>query len=141
MDQQGVRGPVTHTVTMECFDVDGRVGQLEAELCYVPADPYAVTVRFSSGGQTVPWTFARDLLARGRSGPAGVGDVQARPDVDRDGFAVTVLELQSQEGMFTARARTSEVGAFLARTFEAVPDGAESGQVDVDAAIAALFTV
>jgi hypothetical protein len=56
---------------------------VRAGLQYDVADPYAVQVTFHTGsgsdGEIVGWTFARQLLTDGVTGPVGEGDVQVWP--------------------------------------------------------------
>ena len=139
MRDRGVGPAITHDVTLHCEDGRGRSGDVEAGLTYDPLDPFAITVVFWVEARPVPWTFARDLLARGTNEPAGLGDVHVWPALDGQGAAITVLELQSDEGAFTAQARTGEVRSFLRRSYDLVPAGAETAQIDLDAELAELL--
>ena len=67
---------------------------VQAVLAYNPVDPFAVTATFSSppAGEVV-WIFARDLLSRGLSGPAGEGDVHVWPSLDANGRTTVIMEL------------------------------------------------
>src|SRR4026208_2272773 len=52
---------------------------VRARLRYDPAGPYAVHVLFhaeTASGETVSWSFARELLVTGLDEPAGIGDVR-----------------------------------------------------------------
>lgn len=135
-DQMSV---VTCEVTMTCVDAAGRCGDVEAAFHYDPALPFGMVVVFRTDDEVVPWTFARDLLARGRYEPTGAGDVLVHPGLDERERAVTVLLLQSPEGFFVAQVRTSELDAFLHRTFDLVPEGSEAGLLDLDAELSALL--
>ena len=53
-------------IEMDCVDAAGQSMRLDASLGYQPSDPYAVAVTFRTPGGDVVWTFARELLARGR---------------------------------------------------------------------------
>jgi hypothetical protein len=133
-------GHVTQDVTMECVDVEGRAMTLAAELGYVPADPFAVTATFRTTGGDVIWTFARELLSRGLTAPAGEGDVHVWPCLDASGRAVVIIELSSPDGELLVQAPTQEIYEFVNRTLTAVPEGRESDFVNVDALISQLLS-
>lgn len=130
---------VTCDVTMECLDVAGMHGDVEATFEYDPMSPYSATVIFGAHGESVPWTFGRDLLAAGRFAPIGEGDVVVHPGVNELGQAVTVLVLHAPEGSFTAQVRTSELEGFLTTTYGAVPAGREGEYLNIDHELAALL--
>lgn len=130
---------VTQTVTLELIDPTGAVTPIDAELHYDPRDPYAVTTVFRTGTSTVRWTFGRDLLCEGMYEPSGDGDVHVWPCLDSDGRAVVIIELCSPDGEALVQARTGDLSGFVERMSKAVEPGAESGHVDVDAAINAIF--
>jgi hypothetical protein len=123
---------------------------LMAEWSYNCEDPYAVTMSLDTGAeQPVVWTFARDLLATALLAPAGMGDVQAWPAAesavpadDEDGAGEKVLNIVLGSPDGCARFETSAAGieAFLARTFELVKAGQESGYLDIDAELVELLT-
>lgn len=140
MDAQGMAGSLVEDVTMECVTAAGRIGQLDAAFSYDEADPFAITVLFRSRDSIIPWAFARELLERGVTEPVGEGDVHIWPSLTRDGRAVTVLELSSDDGAFLAQARTRDVLAFLARTYDLVPAGTEDTRLDLDQLVAELLT-
>jgi hypothetical protein len=102
-----------------------------ARLGYRPEDPFAVRLTFppevSLDGTERAWTFARDLLAEGLRGPAGVGDVHVWPY----GPHLTVVELHSPAGAAMIRLRSVGVRAFLGRSYAAVPEGAEDARADL----------
>lgn len=110
-----------------------------AALRYEPSDPLAVRMSFppeiSLDGAAVNWAFARELLAEGLRGPAGRGDVRVRPA----GHERTVMEFHAEEGVAMVQMRTADVRRFLARSYEAVPEGSEQMQLDVDRGLAELF--
>ncbi|WP_407548888.1 SsgA family sporulation/cell division regulator [Streptomyces sp. Pv4-95] len=110
-----------------------------AVLRYEPSDPLAVRMSFppeiSLDGAAVNWAFARELLAEGLRGPAGRGDVRVRPA----GQERTVMEFHAEEGVAMVQMRTADVRRFLARSYEAVPEGSEQMQLDVDRGLAELF--
>lgn len=115
---------------------------VRAGMLYDALDPYAVQVAFHTGqgedGDCVQWTFARSLLGDGVRGPAGEGDVQVWPATS-GGQAVVCLSLSSPSGQALFEVPLRELVDFLGRTFRAVPAGAESQYVDVDAELAMLL--
>lgn len=117
---------------------------VRAELRYEPADPYAVRVAFHTGdggsaGDVVEWTFARDLLRRGLSGPTGEGDVQLWPDRRGRGGGEVFLSLSSPSGKALFEVPRTALSAFVAESYLLVPDGSEASTVDVDAELDALL--
>ena len=110
-----------------------------ASLRYDTEDPYAVHVGFRTGGdEVVEWTFARQLLTDGVSRPAGEGDVRVWPSQSGNGSVVN-LALSSPSGRALFEVPLSELVEFLTRTYGAVPTGAESDFVDLDAELALLM--
>ena len=132
--------PVTQAVTVEIIDSSGAVTPMEAQLLYTPTDPYAVTAVFLTGTHEVRWTFGRDLLLEGLYEPAGDGDVHVWPCLDSHGHAVVIIELCSPDGEALVQARTGDLSSFADRMTRAVAPGTESDHLDIDAALAALFT-
>ena len=116
--------------------------ELDAELRYDPADPFAVSLAIGvECGEPVVWTFARDLLAAGVSAPSGEGDITVEPDLassmdDAERMLRITLATDSLATMVTSSARVVE---FLVETFAVVPTGSELDRVDFDAEIAALI--
>lgn len=116
--------------------------ELDAELRYDPADPFAVSLAIGvECGEPVIWTFARDLLAAGVSAPTGEGDITIEPDhmssSDETGPMLRItLATDCLATMVTNAWRVTE---FLVETFALVPTGAELDRVDLDAEIAALL--
>ncbi len=115
---------------------------VRAGLGYDAADPYAVQVCFHTGssgdGEVVEWTFARSLLSEGVAAPSGDGDVQVWPSSSGP-LPVVCLSLSSPSGRALFEVPLPELVEFLAQTYEAVPTGAESDHVDVDAELALLL--
>jgi hypothetical protein len=130
---------VTQAVALELIDPTGAVTPIDAELHYDPSDPYAVTAVFITGATQVRWTFGRDLLAEGLYEPTGDGDVHVWPCLDADGRAVVIIELCSPDGEALVQAQTGDLSAFVDRMNRAVAPGRESDNMDVDAALAAIF--
>ncbi len=123
-------------IALHCDDELGRPMAFMASFAYDCADPYAVRVTFHVPAGDVPWVMARSLLLRGLSEPCGDGDVRLAPAIDEDDRAVVRMVFHSPEGRLRVHARTSEVLAFLTRTWLAVVPGHED--VDVDALVEAL---
>jgi len=120
---------------------------LMASLSYSCHDPYAVTIAFHVGtDEPVEWTLARDLLAAALHSREGIGDVQVWPSAAAgDGLAgigqkVLNIAMTSPFGHAEFEASASAVEAFLARTYQVVPDGTESGYLDFDADLTELLS-
>jgi len=123
---------------------DGDTGDdgllLRATLRYDPADPFAVQATFWTGEESVSWVLARDLLSDGLLAHAGVGDVRVWPQARQDGDPGLVLvELTSPDGQATLAVDATDLGAFLLRTFEVVPQGCETDFLDLDNVLARLL--
>jgi hypothetical protein len=114
---------------------------LVASLFYSSDDPYAVRVAFHVGlDEPVEWIFARDLLAAGAQAREGHGDVTVWPSLGASGAGrVLNIELSSPFGQAHFEAGADDIAEFLDRTFQAVPAGAETSHVDVDAELTALL--
>ena len=116
---------------------------LAARLFYSSEDPYALSVAFDVGlDKPVEWTFARDLLAIGIEGRAGLGDVTVWTSADSEGGApgsVLHIELSSPYGQAHFEAPATEISDFLRRTYQIVPAGAETGHIDVEAELSELL--
>lgn len=132
-----------HTVirspaVFELISPDAPAVPVNVELTYSSRDPYAVQASFRTGPESsVDWVFARDLLADGLMSSAGSGDVRVQP-MPSDPSKVE-LELMSPSGhaLFTTCART--LGAFLDRTYQAVPPTTEYSWLDLDVALGQLL--
>ena len=111
-----------------------RVRTVTGSLFYSRQDPYAVRIAFHVGlEEPVEWIFARDLLSRGMQ---GIGDVQVRPSPAPAGGepgSVLNIELISPYGQARFETLAREVTDFLRRACQIVPDGQESGHIDIDA--------
>ncbi|MEV7867906.1 SsgA family sporulation/cell division regulator [Streptomyces sp. NPDC088124] len=109
-----------------------RMETVPAMLCYDRADPFAVRMEFpppaTLEGTEVTWEFSRELLAKGMTEAAGVGDVRVRPF----GYGRTVLEFHAPEGTAMVHLRTSELRRFLERSQGLVPAGREHLYLDLD---------
>ena len=110
---------------------------LTGSLFYSRLDPYAVRIAFHVGlEEPVEWIFARDLLSRGIQGRQGIGDVQVWPSpgpAGGDPGSVLTIELISPHGQARFETPAQGVTDFLRRAYRIVPDGQESGHVDLDA--------
>jgi hypothetical protein len=136
---------VTRPLTLELIDAAGTATAVVADLTYDVSDPYAVTAGFCVQGrtaydrETVRWVFARSLLATGTYEPVGDGDVRIWPCLNKQGEAVTVIELSSPDGEALLQARSEEVSAFLRETELLVALGDETTYVDLDDTITRLI--
>lgn len=111
--------------------------RFSATLIYHVDDPYAVLVIFSSPGRmSIPWEFARSLLAAGmRPGSrAGRGDVVVAACLDE-----VVLHLRSPDGSATIAVPRQAVIKFLEASYRLVPGGQESGRLDLDTGLVKLL--
>jgi hypothetical protein len=116
--------------------------ELDAELRYDPADPFAVSLAIGvECGEPVVWTFARDLLSAGVSAPTGEGDITIEPDpasaLDEDTRQLRIT--LATDCLATMLAPSDRVVEFLVETYAIVPTGSELDRVDFDAEIAALL--
>lgn len=117
---------------------DGSDEALPGQLSYRCQDPYAVCLVVGVEGAGTFWTFARSLLAGGLVEPTGDGDVHVFPGETEEGEPLVLVELTGDSEVLLGIAR-GDVEAFLATSYRLVPAGAESGYLDVDAAIAAIL--
>jgi hypothetical protein len=111
---------------------------LPVSLRYSAADPYAVRAVFSGDGMEVEWVFARELLRNGLTHPVGDGDVHVWPSWGT-GRELLMISLSSPDGQAVLEAGAEDVRSFLDRTTVVVPDGKESGYLDLEAALARLL--
>ena len=130
---------ITAELPLAFADPGPETRTLEGALRYDPADPYAVTTTFRTGGLDVNWTFARDLLIEGVYEPTGDGDVHLWPCLSETGAAVLMIELVSETGGVLVEAPTAAVQKFINQMLAAVPQGAESDLLDLDAELSAFF--
>jgi hypothetical protein len=115
---------------------------VQAELRYLPQDPFAVSLRVLPGPVAdvdgwrvaafkefaVHWRLSREVLAGGHALDDVVGDVRV---TRLDSLGMVVVELMP--GSFAAavlRLPGSLVDEFLRTTYRAVPPGGESAAVD-----------
>lgn len=140
----GQPATVTRELTLRLLQGSASPLVVRAQLRYGARDPYAVEALFDAGGDApVRWVFSRDLLAAGLRDAVGEGDVSVCPvPAPRDAVAdepVVRLRLASPDGSAVLEAPARALEAFLAETYAAVPAGAESAHLDVDAAIGAIL--
>jgi hypothetical protein len=144
MDQQTpAPGATTRSVRVTVPFVSGEVHPLElnGDFVFNPSDPYAVHLVVGRGdGAEVTWTFARELLAEGIYDPCGNGDVVVWPCLGTHGEAVVIIELRSPSGMAMLQTPSRAVQRFVAETFEVVPAGSESEEIDLDHLVSHLLT-
>src|SRR3954447_10732195 len=70
-----VTTPLSLTVSIRTGEAE-----LDAELRFDPADPFAVSLAIGvECGEPVVWTFARDLLSAGVTAPTGEADITIEP--------------------------------------------------------------
>jgi hypothetical protein len=114
---------------------------LMASMYYAADDPYAIQIAFHVGlDEPVEWTFARELLSRGTTEAAGLGDVKIWPAADSgSGEVVLNIELSSAYGEARFEAPAIEVADFLRRTYEVVPSGTETRHLDMEEGLAELL--
>lgn len=116
---------------------------LAAGLRYSADDPYAVRLAFHVGlEEPVEWVFGRDLLCEGVEGPAGEGDVRVSPGaepVNGTDEETLTIEISSPYGRARFEAPVWEVAEFLCRTYQLVPEGEESGHINMDDELSALL--
>ncbi len=121
---------------------------LMASLSYSCQDPYAVKMAFHVGtDEPVEWTLARDLLAAALHSREGIGDVRAWPSAapaDDAGTAIgrkiLNISMTSPFGHAQFEASAAAIEAFLAQTYQLVPDGEESDYMDFDAELTELLS-
>ncbi|MCG6495279.1 SsgA family sporulation/cell division regulator [Kitasatospora sp. A2-31] len=112
---------------------------VRARLRYHRAEPYAVYLdSHVDRDEPITWMFARELLAAGLEGWAGVGDVSVHPGVGGEAGTVFIA-LGGDESSVVLRARAAEVRTFLGRTECVVPYGREREFVDLDVLLRRLL--
>ncbi len=104
---------------------DDRYPRVSTELFWSPRCPDEVRLTFQTRRSPVVWVVARELLAAGLDGPAGVGDLSLLPDL-RDCRRL-LLVLDTPNGRAVLRVRRDVLAGFLAELPES-PSG--SGLAD-----------
>lgn len=129
-------------VTLWPADPDAPAVPITARLHYDAADPYAVRLAFpgpsGTGGDGITWEFSRALLFDGMDAPAGECDIRIEPADAGDWVTITLHPLVEGAGL-ALHAPRETLTLFLARTFEAVPMGAEASRIDWDAELAEVL--
>lgn len=131
---------VVQPTAVQLLDDEGQGRLVQAEFRYQESDPYAVSISLDEDAASAVWTFARDLLSEGLSGPTGDGDVHVWPGCTVSGHTVVLIEVTSDDEDVILAALPEDVSSFLASTTALVAVGDESLFLDVDAAIAAILT-
>lgn len=124
--------------------------QHDVQLRYAPEEPYAVGLAFSRGAAApatgaadgngnapdgVFWRLDRDVLLTGHGGADLCGDVRV---TRLNALGVVIVELMPGSPWATiVRFETEDLDAFLLATYQAVPAGTES--LDVDGLIRQLL--
>lgn len=134
------QAPVVESDVVLRLVTDAELLPVTARLAYDAHDPFAVRMALRSpGGPEVEWVMSRDLLAAGLSEPAGDGDIGVWPSTSA-GVDVLCMSLASPDGQALLVAESDDVSEFVARTFDAVHRGDESGFLDIDALIEQLLS-
>ncbi|WP_406205939.1 SsgA family sporulation/cell division regulator [Kitasatospora sp. NBC_01560] len=101
-------------------------------LRYDRAEPYAVYLdNHVDLDEPITWMFARDLLAAGLNGWAGLGDVSVHPGAGASSETLFIA-LGGDTGAVVLRAQAVLVRAFLDATERIVPSGTEGQHLDLD---------
>ena len=129
---------------------DDLIVPLTAGLHYSCHDPYAVRMSLdASRDEPVEWSLSRDLLAAALHARQGIGDVRAWPSPapaapaeQAAGTEEKILNIELGPPNGYARFEASAIGieAFLARTYELVPDGQEPAFLNLDAELTELLS-
>ena len=141
---RGVRQRSDGEVVLEVVIEDGHSGRgrlTVLALTWHPADPLAVALRLSASPDhpALPrgdWVVLRDFLRYGLDEPTGDGVVRLRPDDLRDRLW---LELERYGRPACVSVARAEVRAFLDRTEQQVPAGAERSHAALDELLARLL--
>lgn len=128
-------GTVSAELSLKLVVPQQGVLPLRADLSYTREDPYAIRVVFRLGSdEPVEWVFARDLLSAGAEGETGEGDVRVWPSA-----GVLNVRLISPFGEACFEAPADDVAAFLRRSYQLVPAGAESAYLDIESGLTGLL--
>src|SRR6266581_1732751 len=141
------RAAVSAELGLRLIGPERTIVPLMASLYYSCQDPYAVKMAFHVGtDEPVEWTLARELLAAALHSREGLGDVQAWPSaasgegVAGIGQKVLNISMTSPFGHAQFEASAAAIEAFLAQTYQVVPDGRESDYMDFDAELTELLS-
>lgn len=120
---------LTRTVkVMPAWVCDETAEPVTAVFIYRSDEPHAVSVLFAAPTGSTTWTFARTLLKDGCARPTGEGEVRVSPDAGH-----VAINLNSVEGSAHILCRSEDINQFLETSYETVPDGQESMDLDWDA--------
>ncbi|MFD8595212.1 SsgA family sporulation/cell division regulator [Kitasatospora sp. NPDC059646] len=109
-----------------------------ARLRYHRADPYAVHLDCHVDlDEPITWLFARDLLAEGLAGWAGVGDVAIRRSAADPELLTISLSTPGQTAVL--HTPSAPVRDFLRLSYRVVPPGAEHRHLDTAALLRHLL--
>ncbi|GAA5122203.1 SsgA family sporulation/cell division regulator [Haloechinothrix salitolerans] len=131
-----------NTVRQERFiDLLSERAPVLSRWSYTPDEPFTITVEFQTSHDSwITWVFARDLLLAGLKAPAGIGDVRFVPFED-EGDRLLLFQVESDQGRASWFLNRDEAEEFATMTLDAVPLGAESEHLDVEALIAGITDV
>ena len=130
---------ITQRLMVDLRTARGYTIPIILELGYAAGDPYTVGISFHPDDRPVHWEFARDLLSDGLHEPSGDGDVHVWPCLDDRGRAILVVELCSPNGDALVEIRLGDAVDFVERMHALVAPGEESANLDVDAAVLAIY--
>ena len=125
---------LSHQVTT-LLTRDGVMDALSVSFSYDPADPLVVTLAVSTPETEVHWDFARDSLRDSLTRDVIVGDLVMSADAGAVTFGLNV-----QHSDLRIECARQGVVAFLEETYEEVPAGAESENMDVESLIEDLLS-
>jgi len=115
--------------------IDGEISTEHAapvrtRMVWYRVDPLAVHLRFALGlrRRHVDWTISRELLAAGLLMPTGDGDVCLTPYPNG-----VVLELCPPGARAALLMNPDDIGTYLTSTYQQVPIGEESTEIDDNA--------
>lgn len=134
--------PLEFTAAIRSWPIGARppivdAGTTTGMLTFNPYDPYALTMDVvdDDGITVVRWQFAREILRDGLLERAGLGDVIIWPD----DLLTVCIRLSTPDGTCILRIESGPVAAWVARTYEMVPDGAQTMDHQVDQFIRRLL--
>ncbi|MEE1788750.1 SsgA family sporulation/cell division regulator [Streptomyces sp. SP17BM10] len=126
-------------IDLEAVACPGLLVALPARLRYRREDPYAVSLDTHIDlDEPITWIFARELLATGLTGWAGLGDVTVHRGTG-PASATLFIALSADDTTAVLRAPAALVQTFLDATEHVVPYGTETLHLDVDDLILRLF--
>ena len=119
---------VIHVVISETEGIPARV-----RLSYGPTEPLTVRLDFcDSPANAPPWMLSRDLLCAGLRVPSGEGAVRVWPPCSCHGSKAVRIALRGRSEAAVLYVPAAEFGAWLDKTFAAVPPGTETDHLDLD---------